>query len=411
MLDGGRSLPREAAAGSLIPFGNGRSYGDSAQNPAGALLDTRGMCRVLGLDSNAGVVRAEAGLRLGALIDAIVPEGWMLPVCPGTAAVTLGGAVAHDVHGKNQARAGNFGRHVRRLRVLRSTEGEVECSAEQRPELFHATLGGLGLTGLVTEVELQLERLPSAGVDVQVEPVATFEALAAGPQGASHEFTWVDGFRAAGAPPRALRFTADPSEGAAPERQGRGLGARLVSLALPVLFNRHALGALNRLYHRAERRRACRKEHLLDFLFPQDRSMPGNRYYGRRGVYAYHCLLPAADARPALEALFARPLECGQPSLSTTVKAFGSLRSPALLAFDGEGTSVALGFENRGARTLALLGDLDAIVREAGGKLYPAKDYRLPREMFRASFPRWEEFARQVDPRFESSLWRRVAGG
>ncbi len=158
--------PRSRPATTLLPFGNGRSYGDSGLNVGGALLQTRSLDRFIAFDRESGVLACEAGVLLADILQLIVPAGWFLPVVPGTCYVTVGGAVANDVHGKNHHSAGTFGRHVRRLELLRSDGTHLLCSTAENPDWFAATVGGLGLSGLVTWAEIQLRRIAGPRLDV-----------------------------------------------------------------------------------------------------------------------------------------------------------------------------------------------------------------------------------------------------
>src|SRR6185437_3109384 len=159
------SFPALPAAGTVLPFGNGRSYGDSCLNIGGALLQTRALDRFIRFDRDTGVLACEAGVLLAEILRLVVPAGWFLPVVPGTCYVTVGGAIANDVHGKNHHRAGTFGRHVRRLELLRSNGTRLSCSPTENPEWFAATVGGLGLTGVVTCAELQLRPISGPRLD------------------------------------------------------------------------------------------------------------------------------------------------------------------------------------------------------------------------------------------------------
>lgn len=401
-----RPLP-EAPPRGLLAHGMGRSYGDVALNDGGELLLTRGLDRFIDFDPAAGVLRAEAGVTLDEILALVVPQGWFLPVTPGTRFVTLGGAVANDVHGKNHHGAGSFGCHVRALELLRSDGSRRECRPDRDADWLHATIGGLGLTGLITWVEIALERISHPFLWVVQRRFADLDAYWAldaelGSRHA-HSVAWVDclrggrgiyaagDFAAAGLalPPvrsPTRRVPLDP-----PLSPVQPLGVRAFNWAY---------------YHRPLRAQGL--VHYRSFFYPLDGIEQWNRLYGRRGFFQYQCVLPPHSMRDASRALFERIARCGQGSFLAVFKTFGARRSPGLLSFPRPGATLALDFPNRGLSTGRLFEELDAVVREAGGTLYPAKDARMPAELFERGYPRLEAFTRYLDPGFSSSFWRRV---
>ena len=414
------SLPKslepcaETEAATILPLGLARSYGDSCLNSTGRLVDMTSLDRVIDFDPEAGRLRAEAGLSLSAALSLIVPQGWFLPTTPGTRFVTLGGAVANDVHGKNHHTAGSFGCAVTRLGLLRSDGSRHELSPEREAELFAATIGGLGLTGVIEWVEIDVRKIGSAYLDSETIAFANLrEFFQLSEESAAHWehcVSWVD-------------CTAREQD------LGRGLFMRgryrddgdltphrdETLLALPLdlpsfLLNRWSLGAFNALYHGYGKRRgglSC--SHYASFFYPLDAIRQWNRLYGRRGLYQYQCLVPPEAAEPAMTELLRRVARSGEGSFLAVLKTFGSKRSPGLLSFPREGTTLALDFVNRGEATLRLLAELDQIVCEAEGRVYPAKDGRMPAQVFRQGYPDWPRFAEQIDPGFSSDFWRRVA--
>ena len=293
-------------ATAMLPRGAGRTYGDSAANSRGTLIETESLDRILSFDPGSGRIVLEAGVTLAEIHRRTLPSGWVVPCCPGTAAVTVGGMIAHDVHGKNHHATGTIGLHVRSLRLLRP-EGEVTCSAAAAPELFRATIGGLGLTGLVERAELQLQRVPGAVVDVTRERHASLgEAVRAldelGPD--EHGYAWVDGYSVDGDRCRAVTFRARPVAGEDPGR-GRPLAGPLAALGglVPAsLFRPATVRAFNRAYQLGAAPWAARRRlqtSLGAFLFPQDDVHASNRVYGRQGVHGHHSLVPDLDAARA----------------------------------------------------------------------------------------------------------------
>ncbi|MEQ8816899.1 MAG: FAD-binding oxidoreductase [Thalassobaculum sp.] len=404
-----------ASAGdtSTLARGFGRSYGDSGLNLGAGLLDMTGLDRAIAFDRATGVLRADAGLSLDAVLRLAVPAGWFLPVTPGTKFVSLGGAVANDVHGKNHHAAGCIGRHVRRMGLWRSDRGLVECGPDSESELFAATIGGLGLTGVMAWVELALIPVASSAMAVENE---RFEGLddffRLSDEGSDWPYTvaWVDTLASGARLGRGV-FSRGRHAAAGPLMPHRPGGPAVPVTAPGFLLNRWTVGAFNRLYY-ARPGSAFRGEQPYDpFFYPLDRLRGWNRLYGPRGFYQWQGVVPPAAAREATRTLLERVARSGEASFLAVLKNFGGLESPGLLSFPAAGTTLALDFPNRGARTLALLGDLDRVVAEAGGRLYPAKDGRLPAAEFRRGYPAWRDLEKLRDPMLMSSFWRRVTQG
>jgi len=393
-----------------LAAGLGRSYGDSGLNPGGRTIDMTGLDRVHAFDPRTGVLRADAGLSLDGAIRLGLPHGRFPPVVPGTKNVTLGGAVANDVHGKNHHAAGTFGAHVRRL-GLRRTDGGTHDIGPGDP-LFAATIGGLGLTGVVEWVELQLA--PTAGAWLDNEDIAfgsldEFFALAAESE-ASHQHTvaWVDCTAQGAGLGRGIFSRANWS--ASTDRTAHRPPHLAVPLDAPAfLMNTLTLKAFNALFYQAGRARAGRRRaHYEQVFFPLDAIGGWNRLYGAPGFYQHQCVIPDPAARDAIAALLREIARSGTGSFLAVLKTLGAIPSPGMLSFPMKGVTLALDFPNRGAQTLGLLERLDAVVREAGGRLYPAKDGRMSPETFAAGFPRLDDFLPHIDPGLSSGFWRRV---
>ncbi len=399
----------------LLARGCGRSYGDSCLNEGGTLVDTRRLDRFIAFDRASGVLRCEAGVTLEQVLALAVPAGWFLPVTPGTRYVTLGGAIANDVHGKNHHRAGTFGRHVRAFEIVRSDGTRTECTPQRNAALFGATLGGLGLTGLVTWAEIALRPIVSPMVDAESVPfhgVDEFLALSEESQERfEHTVAWVDATARGRTFARGLFMRGNHSAQPAPLAEGAPHGR----LAVPFDFPAFALApwsvrAFNELHFRVAAH-GTHRHHYAPFFYPLDAIAHWNRMYGRRGFVQHQCVVPMAPARAALTALLDAISASGEASFLSVLKVFGDVPSPGLMSFPRPGVTLALDFPLRGARTFELLDRLDAIVMEAGGAIYPAKDARMAPRTFERSFPAAAEFARHVDPAFSSSFWRRVHGG
>jgi FAD/FMN-containing dehydrogenase len=415
MRDRTGRLPLPEDGGTILPYGAGRSYGDSCLNDGGTVLRARDLDRFIAFDAAAATLRCEAGVLLAEIAAFALPRGLFLPVTPGTRFVTVGGAIANDVHGKNHHRAGTFGHHVVRFELLRSDGSRLECSADANAELFRATIGGLGLTGLVTWAEIRLMRVPGPWVR-QVErrfgSLAGFFTLSE-PLEQQHEYVvaWLDCLPRDNGATRGVLFAGDHDPSPAPVQERR---ARGVPVTPPFsLVNNLTLRAFNELYFRTHGREAEPKAVPWDtFFYPLDGLRGWNRMYGPRGFFQYQCVVPdGGRGRAALETLLARIAASGQGSFLGVLKRFGAHPPAGMLSFPRPGYTLALDFPNRGEATAQLLDALDLIVLEAGGRVYAAKDARMSARSFRAFYPEWQAFARFVDPRFSSSFWRRVTAG
>jgi FAD/FMN-containing dehydrogenase len=402
--------------GSVLPRGQGRSYGDSCLDEGGTLLATAQLDRFVAFDDQQGVLRCEAGVTLGAIIDLVVPRGWFIPVVPGTKHVSVGGAIANDIHGKNHHRAGTFGAHVRCFELLRSSGERVLCSPTENADLFAATIGGLGLTGLVTWAELQLRPIATRLMLKQTIPFGGldefFEISAASDKLAEYTVAWVDCVARGSKLGRGLFYRGNHADEAPPVRRPpRRRGGPRVPFDLPSwTLNRVTVSAFNALYDWAGRRHRSGLVEFEPFFFPLDGVRDWNRIYGSAGLLQFQCVMPHAVARDSIRELLRIISAAGSASFLAVLKAFGDVTSPGMLSFPRPGVTLALDFANRGPETFALFAELEALVRSGGGAMYPAKDARMTRESFAAFYPRLEEFRRHVDPAFSSSFWRRVAG-
>jgi FAD/FMN-containing dehydrogenase len=408
---------------SLLAFGKGRSYGDSCLNRDGRLIDTSGLDRFIGFDRENGLLEAEAGVSLADVLRLLTGNGvacsWFLPVTPGTKFVSLGGAVANDVHGKNHHGAGCFGEHVESLTLLRSNGELLRCSLTENADLFRATLGGLGLTGLIVSVALRLKRATGPWMeceDVRYDTLDAFFQLTEESLGAwEYTVAWIDCLARG---PRLGRgiFSRARHAVTAPDAVIRA-AALEPRLRTPADFPNFALNnltirAFNGLYWRKAPYAPVRRiAHFDPVFYPLDAIGGWNRMYGSRGFYQYQCAVPTAVAKDAVRELLTVIASAGQGSFLAVLKTLGDRPSPGMMSFPMPGATLALDFPNNGAVTHALLDRLDEIVTAAGGRIYPAKDGRASPWAFQAGYPQLEAFSRFVDPGFSSSFWRRVGAG
>ena len=394
----------------VLPYGLGRSYGDVPLNDDHTLLDTSRLNRFRSFDESTGVLECEAGTTLDDILRMAVPRGWFLPVTPGTKFVTVGGCIANDVHGKNHHRAGTFGRHVRSFELLRS-DGERSLRTPGHP-LFAATIGGLGLTGLITIATIQLRRIESADMIVERVPFRSldeFDAISRACD-ATHEYTvaWFDSF--AGRDSRGIFFKGNHATGSLGARgiQKRQLRLPHSKLVSPFL-NPLTVRAFNTAYFHANARPKPQRLHYDPFFYPLDAVANWNAIYGSAGFLQYQCVIPESAGLEPVAEILDRAARSRLASFLTVIKKFSALPSPGLLSFPRAGTTVCLDFAARRMDTLLpMLERCDDVVEAAGGSVYPAKDARMSGARFRRFFPQWEELQRLADPRFSSSFWRRV---
>jgi FAD/FMN-containing dehydrogenase len=416
--DGDELRATATAYGKVLPRGYGRSYGDSCLNDGYTLLDATALNRVLAFDTERGVVHCEAGVPIGTLQALGEPFGWRLAVTPSTRRVSVGGAIAHDVHGRNHPAAGSFGRYVRGIEVLRSDGAAIECGPEANTDLFRATVGGMGLTGLIINVEIQLRRARSLFVNTETRPFTSMPSFVDlfDPIASPHEYAsaWVDLSRRG-----RFRGLAELANDAAPfcgvlpqgpvnsaKRAGGGLSRdfprRLVSAA--------TIRPFNSLYFQRGRWKLPTSIRFADFMYRRDARPGWNRLLGRNGFYQYHFVIPSASVYSGLPELIDRIQRSGNEPFRAIFKRYGLHESAGMMSFPIEGVGAAIDFVDNGSQTLALFEVLDDMVGEMGGRVYAAKDCALRPESWKLMYPQWVDFQEFVDPHFSSSLWRRVTG-
>ncbi len=401
-------LQRVAESG--IAYGMGRSYGDICLAPNGISWQTRGLDRFIAFDPVAGRLICEAGVLLRDIQRFAVPRGWMLPVTPGTQLVTVGGAIANDVHGKNHHVFGAFGNHVLGLRLARTDGSIIDCGPQMQPDWFAATIGGMGLTGIVVTATLQLRPVPGPWLVTETVPFVgldTFFELADSSE-AEWEYTvsWIDCL--SGAATRGLFMRGNHRAGVAGKLpHGK---RRAVPFVPPIsLVNRLSLRPFNAAYYELkQRQRGLKIEHYEPFFYPLDNLLAWNRIYGPKGFYQYQSVMPRAAGRDAIAAMLQAIAVAGEGSFLAVLKTFGQRESVGMMSFPQAGVTLALDFPNKGSATQRLFARLDAIVQEAGGRIYPAKDARMSRAMFTAGYPRLQEFLNYRDPGLHSAFSQRL---
>lgn len=393
-----------------LAFGNGRSYGDVCLASNNRVLDMRQLNGILHFDRVSGTIRAEAGITLYDLLSVIVPAGWFLPVVPGTGLATLGGAIANDVHGKNHHRNGTFGCHVSRLALFRNGS-IVECSPVEQPQLFAATIAGLGLSGVILWAEIRLQPVQTSQMDnitERFQNLSEFFTLA-DRYDPSHEYgvAWIDCLASGSQRGRGVYFAANHA------RYSDDSTWHKRPLCMPLtpplsLVNQWSLKAFNFAYWHTKPAKPKRSRVAYQpFFFPLDSIHHWNRMYGPKGFQQYQCVIPRTTEQDAIAELLKQINDARQGSFLAVLKRCGQQPSPGLLSFPIEGTSLALDFPNP-HRLESLFNRLDRIVREAGGRLYPAKDAHMQGSDFRHFYPQWEQIEACRANDINSHFWHRV---
>jgi decaprenylphospho-beta-D-ribofuranose 2-oxidase len=413
-----------AQAGGMIARGLGRSYNNAAQKDGGLVVSTARMADVLAFDSDAGLVTCEAGVSLEQLMVRFLPQGWFVPVTPGTRQVTVGGAIAADVHGKNHHAAGSFMRHVTSFDLMLASGDMRTVTPQACPELFWGTAGGIGLTGIVLRATVRLKRVETARLVVDTVRTADIDETMAylSDTDADYDYTvaWTDCLAGGASLGRSVITSGNfATIGELRSRdRGKPLAFKPSSLigAPPVvptgLINRRTVALLNEVWFRkAPRRRIGEIQSIGQFFHPLDGIKNWNRIYGPAGFRQYQFVVPfeAGDVvRRSLERISA----LRAPSFVTVLKRFGAA-DPGPLSFPMPGWTLALDFPASTPWLGQLLGELDEKVVGVGGRLYLAKDSRIPAGLMSAMYPRLDEFRRlraQLDPDgvFGSDLSRRL---
>ena len=402
---------------SMLPFGNGRSYGDSCLNHDGALFDCRPLNRYINFDESTGVLTCEAGVTLEQILLDFVPRGYFLPVTPGTKYITVGGAIANDVHGKNHHVSGTFGCHVQEFELLRSTGERLLCSPTRNSDLFQATIGGLGLTGIITWASFKLISISSSYIQQKSIKFGHvdefFDLVPKYDSDFDYTVAWLDTQQKGRALGRGLLMLgnfADGNEVSGDTLAVHGKKKVTIPFAFPgFALNSLSVSAFNFLYYNKQ----LSKEtdglvHYDPFFYPLDSVSQWNLIYGRRGFVQYQFVAPPAVSKDVVRLILLKVAKEGKASFLSVLKLFGSVNSPGLLSFPDEGATLALDFPFEGKKTLDMLSYLDDLIAESGGRVYPAKDARMSAAHFQKFFPNWEKLESLRDPKFNSEFWQRV---
>jgi FAD/FMN-containing dehydrogenase len=376
---------------SGIARGMGRSYGDSSLAPK--TINTLYLNHILGFDQSTGIVRCAAGITLADLLQVFVLRGWFLPVTPGTRFVTVGGAIASDVHGKNHHVEGSFCDHVESFRLMLASGDVVDCSKEEHQELFCATCGGMGLTGIILDATFKLKPVKSTYIHETTlkannleEALALFEKH----NSTTYSVAWIDCLSTGRSLGRSLLMLGEHAE------DGRLDIPRKSALSVPVdmpgfLLNRFSISAFNTLYYNRVRKDPHEKlVHYEPFFYPLDSIHHWNRIYGKRGFTQYQFVIPREAGVEGMTAILKKIADSRRGSFLAVLKTFGKGNNNHL-SFPMEGYTLALDFKLCDG-LFKLLDELDRVVLDYAGRLYLSKDVRMSEDTFKQGYPRWEEF-------------------
>lgn len=377
--------------GSWLGRGMGRSYGDSAL--ADSVISTLQLNHLRSFDDKTGILSCDAGTTLSEILDVFVPRGWFLPITPGTKFVSVGGAIASDVHGKNHHIHGCFSECLDSIELLLGDGSLLNCSRNEHPELFHATCGGMGLTGLICSATLRLLPIESAYIEQTTYKAPNLEAafqLFEQHGNCTYSVAWIDCLASGKALGRSLLMVGEHA------RDGKLLLPTATSLSVPVdmpsaLLNRFSIQAFNTLYYQRILRHETRQHVSYEsFFYPLDGIHQWNRLYGKQGFVQYQFVIPKAAGLKGMSQILKRISASHKGSFLAVLKSFG-IANDNYLSFPMEGYTLALDFKLEPG-LLELLNDLDSMVLDHGGRLYLAKDARMSESTFKRSQPNWSRF-------------------
>jgi FAD/FMN-containing dehydrogenase len=416
------ALLESAAQPSFISYGLGRSYGDAPLNSRGGVIRHTRLNRFLAFDAQAGVLECEAGVSLAEIIQYFLPRGFFLPVTPGTKFVTVGGAIAADVHGKNHHQDGTLGNFVLDFELLTSEGEKISCSPNTNSEVFWATLGGMGLTGIILSARIKLRPVTSAYVLVDYQKATNLEdvlgRMAESDVRYQYSVAWIDCLATGRHTGRAILMRGNhASANELPANIRRPLaepyhGRWTLPFDFPSLaLNSLTVGAFNSFYFATHRNSVRQLVDLEKFFYPLDAIHHWNRLYGRRGFVQYQVALPLEGGLEGLRELLTRLARSRRASFLAVLKRFGK-SNPGLLSFPIEGHTLALDLPVASG-LIPLLHELDRMVLNYGGRIYLAKDAVMTSQTFAAMYPKFGQFRaikRKLDPRglLSSSQARRL---
>lgn len=393
-------------------FGNGRSYGDVCLNQNGPIIINKNS-KILKFDKIKGIIQVESGCTLENILKITIPNGWMLPVTPGSKFITIGGAIANDVHGKNHHISGSFGNFINSIELLRSNGQIYSLSKFKNKELFNATISGLGLTGQILIAEIQLKKIQS---DIICEEIFQFnniyEYFEIEKNHRENEYTvaWIDCLSSKKKLGRGIFISGNHKKNIVPKKLIFEPKTKMnIKFNFPKFFlNQYSVKIFNQIFWTINKNK--KKDTNLDnFFYPLDKILNWNRIYGRNGFYQFQCIIPEIVSKKGITDLIKEISRSNQGSFLAVLKSHKKETSPGINSFCVHGTSLALDFQNNGKNTINLLKKLETIVINYHGKIYPAKDSLMSSESYKKFYPNWKLLKELKDPKITSSFWERVS--
>jgi len=398
--------------GKYIPYGLGKSYGDVCLNENENLLITNKLDKIINFNKEEGILNCEAGVSFEAILDFIIKDGWFLPVVPGTRYITLGGAIANDIHGKNHHKNGSFGNFIESFKLLRSNNEILDCTPDENKEYYKATIGGLGLTGTILSAKIKLIKINNQlikGETIRFSSLNEYWELNERLEKTyNYVVSWVDCKFDKDNEIRGIIHAGNHSEENATTKKKRNIKINFPFTPPFSFINNLTMKFINEIYFRINKNNKHKEQDYKNFFFPLDSIVSWNKAYGLRGFFQYQFVVPVDSGKESIKKVLKKIKQHGQIPALGVLKNFGSIPPNGILSFPREGVTLALDFPNKGKKTLDLLNELDEIIVHYGGAVYPAKDARMSKAVFYSSFPKIYEFINYIDKNFSSSFWRRV---
>ena len=397
---------------NYLSIGLGRSYGDVGLNENGNLISTVNLKEIISFDEKNGVLNCESGLSIKEILKIITPKGWFLPVVPGTRNVTLGGAIANDIHGKNHHIDGTLGNYIKSIKLLRSDGLELNCDPNNNNDYFSATIGGLGLTGLILSAEIKLKKINSEFINVKTFKYKSLDEYWKindyCEQKYDYTVSWVDCLFNKKQDLRGIYLAGNHAENFIDKKFKKELEIAFPFTPPFSFVNNLSMRIINQLYYTYNKTSKESVQHYKKFFFPLDLIQNWNKAYGRNGFFQYQFVVPKENGQKTVKKVLEIIKRNNQIPALGVLKNFGSTKSPGLMSFPIEGVTLSLDFPNRGEKTESLFNELNKVIFENNGRFYPAKDAVMKAVDFQRSYKKFDEFKKYIDPRFSSSFWRRV---
>ena len=397
---------------TFLAYGKGRSYGDVCLNSKGNIVNTQNLNKIVDINQKEGVLTVESGVTIKEILSKITKDKYFLPVVPGTQNVTIGGAIANDIHGKNHHKRGSFGNFIISLKLLRSNGEILQCSEIENKDLFYATIGGLGLTGIILSASIKLLKIESNYIDGEIKRFSSLKEFWKLNTDFENKYEysvgWIDLQSKKEFNVRGVFICGNHSNKAIDIKKNRNVAITFPFIPPFSFVNNFSLKLLNHFYFNIQKDRNFQSQHFRKFFFPLDTINYWNRAYGKKGFFQYQFVIPKENSDKTLNEIFQVIKGGNQTAALGVIKTFGSIKSKGIISFPREGVTVALDFQNKGENTLELFEKLDKIVLTHEGALYPAKDFRMPKEVFEKSFKDYDKFSKFIDPKFNSDFITRV---